>query len=133
MGGRGASSGVSVKGKKYGTEYTTVFKNGNIKFIKQNDSGSIKTPMETMSKGRIYALLDKNNQIKSITQYSVDGLRRKQIDVTGRPHKIEGKMVLPHTHKGYWHDEKGTFELSKEDKKVVDKVTRLWNNFIKGK
>lgn len=42
-------------------------------------------------------------------------------------------MVLPHTHKGYWHDEKGTFELSKEDKKVVDKVTRLWNNFIKGK
>lgn len=133
MGGRGASSGVSVKGKKYGTEYTTLFKNGNIKFIKQNDSGSIKTPMETMSKGRIYALLDKNNQIKSITQYSVDGLRRKQIDVTGRPHKIEGKMVLPHTHKGYWHDEKGTFELSKEDKKVVDKVTRLWNNFIKGK
>ena len=32
MGGRGASSGLSDKGKKYGSEYTTLHQSGNIKF-----------------------------------------------------------------------------------------------------
>lgn len=33
MGGRGASSGLSVKGKPYGSEYHSVLKAGNIKFV----------------------------------------------------------------------------------------------------
>lgn len=33
MGGRGASSGISKRGDKYGTEYRTLFEDGNIKFI----------------------------------------------------------------------------------------------------
>ena len=52
MGGRGSSSGVSVKGKPYGSEYTTVLKDGNIKFLEVN-SGSATPPMETMTKGRV--------------------------------------------------------------------------------
>ena len=36
MGGRGASSGISRSGNKYGTEYSTLYQSGNIKFIKQN-------------------------------------------------------------------------------------------------
>lgn len=44
MGGRGSSSGVSVKGKAYGTEYTTLHESGNIKFVRYNDSKSSKTP-----------------------------------------------------------------------------------------
>lgn len=36
MGGRGASSGRSKKGKLYGTEYKTVHEVGNIKFVTQN-------------------------------------------------------------------------------------------------
>lgn len=40
MGGRGASSGTSLSGRKYGTEYHTVLKSGNIKFLKYNDSTS---------------------------------------------------------------------------------------------
>lgn len=51
MGGRGSSSGVSVKGKAYGTEYTTLHEEGNIKFVRYNDSKSSKTPMETMTNG----------------------------------------------------------------------------------
>lgn len=43
MGGRGASSGRSVKGKAYGTEYSTVYQSGNIKFIRKNDNSSINT------------------------------------------------------------------------------------------
>ena len=34
MGGRGASSGISNKGHKYGTEYHTVLRDENIKFVK---------------------------------------------------------------------------------------------------
>ena len=50
MGGRGASSGRSNKGKLYGTEYKTVHKVGNIKFVTQNEQGSQKAPMETIDR-----------------------------------------------------------------------------------
>ena len=50
MGGRGSSSGMSDKGKRYGTEYTTLYKAGNIKFVRYNDASSAKTPMETMTR-----------------------------------------------------------------------------------
>jgi len=33
FGGRGASSGLSDKGKKYGSEYKTLYQTGNIKFV----------------------------------------------------------------------------------------------------
>ena len=42
MGGRGARSGVSLKGHKYGTDYKTVLKVGNIKFVKYKYSKSAK-------------------------------------------------------------------------------------------
>ena len=48
MGGRGASSGISDKGKKYGSEYTTLYESGNIKFVRYNDAKSAKTPQETI-------------------------------------------------------------------------------------
>ena len=61
---------MSDKDKKYGTEYKTVHKVGNIKFVTQNEQGSQKTPMETMTKGRVYVLIDKNkNTPKSIVYF----------------------------------------------------------------
>ena len=33
MGGRGASSGISTKGNKYGSQYHSVYESGNIKFV----------------------------------------------------------------------------------------------------
>ena len=54
MGGRGASSGISRSGNKYGTEYSTLYQSGNIKFIKQNGVKNAKTPLETMTDGRVY-------------------------------------------------------------------------------
>lgn len=53
MGGRGSSSGISDKGKKYGTEYHTVAQFGEIKVIHMNGNTSIKAPMETMTKNRV--------------------------------------------------------------------------------
>lgn len=67
MGGRGASSGVSDKGKKYGTEYETLKTDGNIKFVRFKDSGSAKTPQETMTKGRVYVTVNAKNVLTAIT------------------------------------------------------------------
>ena len=126
MGGRGASSGMSVKGKPYGNEFRTLLKVGNIKFVKAVD-GAQKTPMETMTRGRIYVTLNKNNNIKSITYYDVENKRTKQIDLD-RPHD----KVSPHTHHGYIHNEnnstKGYANLTTEEKKMVARVKRIWYN-----
>lgn len=63
FGGRGASSGLSDKGKKYGSEYKTLYQTGNIKFVSYNN-GSATAPMETMTDGRVYAVVNTKNEIK---------------------------------------------------------------------
>lgn len=127
MGGRGASSGMSDKEKAYGTEYTTLHRSGNMKFVRYNDSASAKTPMETMTKGRVYATVNAKNEIKAITYYDKDNKRFKQIDVSGRTHHIGGKPELPHTHHGYQHEEYGgTKLLSPKEHKMVERVLKTW-------
>ena len=127
MGGRGASSGVSNKGKKYGTEYTTLLQSGNIKFVRYNDAGSAKSPMETMTKGRVYVTVNHKNELKSITLYD-DGKGIKQVDLRGTAHMINGEKVLPHSHVGYEHDEKGTKKLTKKENALIAKVNKIWEN-----
>ena len=132
MGGRGARFGKSAKGKPYGTEYKTVLQVGRIKFVRQVDDRprgkkalkgqSVKTPMETMTKGRIYVTLDSSGKPNSITFYR-NGKRTRQIDLG---HWHEG--MKPHTHRGYEHDEKGTRPLTKHEQKIVDEVYRAWHN-----
>lgn len=124
MGGRGASSGTSEKGKKYGTEYSTIYQSGNIKFVKYNDSNSAKTPMETMTKGRVYVTVNNKDELSSITYYDDSGKRKKQIDLRHPHKKIKGK----HTHHGYEHDEKGTTKLDNKEKRMVERVEKIWLN-----
>jgi hypothetical protein len=128
MGGRGSSSGISDKGKRYGTEYTTLYKSGNIKFVRYNDSTAAKAPMETMTKGRIYVTVNNEDELKYITYHDKNNKRFKQIDISGKEHPVNGKYILPHTHKGYEHGEKGTFELSEKEEKMVDRVKKTWYN-----
>ena len=122
---------TGANGKRYGTEYSTLLKSGNIKFVKYNDSNSAKTPIETMTKGRIYVTVNAKSELKAITYYDNNGKRIKQIDISGEPHKIKGKLSLPHTHKGYFHSENGTFELSPKELKMVDRVKKIWYNHRK--
>lgn len=124
MGGRGASSGISVKGKKYGTEYQTVLSAGNIKFIRQTDNASVKAPMETMSRGRIYVTLAKSGDLAHITYYDRKFKRMAQIDLI-KPHR----GLLPHLHQGYEHAEYGTRSLTKREHKIVEKVRNIWDNY----
>ncbi len=123
MGGRGSSSGISDKGKVYGTEYSTLYQSGNIKFVRYNDSTSAKTPMETMTKGRVYVTINAKDEVSSITYYDNTNKRKRQIDLT---HAHNGKK--PHTHHGYIHDENGTTRLTVEEKKMIDKVKNEWYN-----
>ncbi len=78
MGGRGASSGISVKGKVYGTEYTTLHAEEDIKFVKYNESKASKTPQETMTNNRVYVTINNKNEISAITYYDKENKRRKQ-------------------------------------------------------
>lgn len=125
MGGRGASSGMSESGKPYGTEFRSVYQSGNIKFLISN-SGSAKTPMETMTKGRVYATVNNQKKIKAITYYDKHNKRFKQIDVIGTPHEIDGKKELPHTHLGYVHDEHGTRKTNTKEDKMVERILKTW-------
>lgn len=127
MGGRGASSGISDKGKKYGSEYTTLYESGNIKFVRYNDSSSAKTPQETMTRGRVYATVNDKNKVVSISYYDNQNKRRKQIDLE----KVH-KGMLPHTHHGYEHNEgdssKGAAKPTNKEKRMIERVRTIWYN-----
>lgn len=123
MGGRGSASGISDSGKVYGTEFKTLLKVSNIKFVKYNNSTSAKTPQETMTQGRIYVTVNSQNELKTITYYDNSGKRKKSIDLT---HPHEGKE--PHTHYGYVHSENGTTGLTTEEKRIVEFVRKVWYN-----
>lgn len=124
MGGRGASSGISDKGKKYGTEYKAVAQFGEIKVVRVNGKGSITAPMETIARGRIYATIDKKGDIKHITFYDTHGERKKQIDIKGRPHN----GIMPHAHLGYEHNEIGDRQLTDKEKSYVNDLLKKWES-----
>lgn len=132
MGGRGAASGASKSGRKYGTEFTSFYQSGNIKFVRYNDSKSAKTPQETMTKGRVYVTVNSKNELKAITYYDKDNKRFKQVDLD-KPH--DG--MKPHTHHGYNHNEndgvKGAANPTSEERIMVDRVIKMWYNHINGK
>lgn len=139
MGGRGASSGISIYGKKYGTEYHTIkakdengkdvyLKSGNIKFILANEQGAQKAPMETRTEDRIYVFVSNNKKFRgprSIVYFDKNLKRNKQIDLT---HFHNGEK--PHTHLGYWHDEHGTRKPTMSERKIIAKVHKMWYNWI---
>ncbi len=130
MGGRGASSGTSVNGNPYGSQYHSVYQSGNIKFVSKNNRDS-EALMETMTRGRVYVHVE-GEDIKSIVYFDNENKRSKQIDLD---HQHAGEQ--PHTHHGYNHNEldsaKGSAKLTVEEKRMVAKVTSTWKNRRRGK
>ena len=126
MGGRGASSGMSKAGKPYGSEYHTVLQTGNIKFV-QRIGDSASAPLETRTKGRVYATVNAADEVKYISYYDTENKRTKTIDLD-KPHK----GISPHVHHGYKHNEndgpKGATGLSTKERKMVDNVLKTWYN-----
>lgn len=127
MGGRGSSSGMSAKGNPYGSQYHTILQSGNIKFVTKNERDS-ETLMETMATGRVYVNVG-GDQILSVTYFDTKNKRTKVIDLS-HPHKGQ----QPHVHHGYLHNEndgpKGAANLTPKEKRMVERVRKLWYNHI---
>ncbi|HJA23201.1 MAG TPA: hypothetical protein H9958_03130 [Candidatus Limosilactobacillus intestinavium] len=133
MGSRGAASGTAKNGKKYGTEYRSFLQYGRIKFVKESNSKTTKAPMETMTRGRIYATVNKQGKLKSLDLYGKNGRRLAHIGVNGAPHKINGEAVLPHIHMGYFHTEYGgSRKLNDYESGLVAKAQRALYNYRRG-
>ena len=123
MGGRGAASGVSVKGYKYGTEFKTLLQVDNIKFVQYQHSTAATIPLETMSAGknRIYVVVNNREELKHIVFYNKEGKNRRRIDLGhGHHHGFS-----PHVHEGYVGTQQPR-QLNKSDKAYVEKVRRIW-------
>ncbi len=140
MGGRGASSGFSVKGNPYGSQYRALFVYGAIKFVEQSKDGT-EPLMETRTKGRIYVevvtVTDKRTgaekKVLNAIYYFDSNLKRlKSIDLRHSHQKMK-----PHTHHGYVHNEndgpKGATALTSEERQMVDTVYKLWDNYLAGR
>lgn len=126
FGGSGARLGVSDSGKPYGTEYHTVYEQGNIKFLEINDNRSPVAPLETMTSGRVYVTLGAKGQLAYITYYDKANRRSKTIDLD-HYHKVAGKKLMPHTALGYYH--LGTVrDLTKKERNMVERVLKTWKN-----
>lgn len=125
MGGRGASSGVSVGGNPYGSQYHTILKSGNIKFVSKNERTS-ETLMETMTPGRVYVTVG-GNELLQVVYFDSQNRRTKVIDLS-HPHN----GANPHTHHGYEHNEndskKGSANLTPQEKNMVERIRRIWYN-----
>ena len=133
FGGRGASSGMSIAGRKYGTEYKTLHVKDSVKYIRYNFSMASKNPFETQAKDRIYAIVNFQDEVKSIAFFDSNGMKCKEYDIRGHVHKIDGEWILPHAHLGYFHGENGTRKLTPEEKQDVDIILREWYNFKRRK
>lgn len=121
MGGRGASSGISEKGNKYGSQYKTLLEHENIKFV-SNTGKNYEPLMETMTDGRVYVQVG-GEDILRIVQMGQDNRRNKVIE-------FDKKKKQWHVHHGYLHaenSEKLHDPLSKADEKLLEKVKKLWH------
>lgn len=122
MGGRGSSSGIPDKGRKYGSQYHKVWEFENIKYVQRNPDAK-EALMETRTPGRIYATVGGNDIIR-ITLFDSDNKRNKVIEKDKR----SGEW---HVHNGYNHweySEKRHNPLGSEDQKLLDKVNEAWKN-----
>lgn len=136
MGGRGASSGISERGHKYGTQFHAVRDSdgkpmvyGNIKFVRLNEEAEDNDLLETMTRGRVYAVVGPDDKVKRIIYFDNDNRRSRQVDLS---HSHKG-MAPPHVHHGYLHVEaepskSGASRPTAEERRMVETVLRLWED-----
>lgn len=129
MGGRGASSGTSINRNKYGTQFYMLYQSGNIKFIKPIEDNTEEL-LETMTRGRVYALINSKNNIKSITYFDNENKRSKVIEID---HGHAG--LKEHAHRGYERPKKDgntlAAKLTAKEIEMVDRVKRIWEDYNK--
>ena len=130
MGGRGASSGTSKAGNRYGSQYRTVVSSGNIKIIDARHSG-VETVIETMTRGQSLWCTELERKSWKHSHFDNENKRSKRIDLD-HTHK----KMIPHTQHGYMtggnDGKKGVSSLTPNEKKMVERIRRLWENKKRG-
>ena len=99
MGGRGASSGISKKRNVYGSQFHAVkdsngkaLVSGNVKFIQSNSRDS-ESLLETMTKGRVYALTGGDDLIK-IVYFDKENKHVKEINFGHKHAGLDPPMYI---------------------------------------
>lgn len=134
MGGRGAGSGISDRGNEYGSQFHSItdvngkpLVSGNIKFIESNSRKS-ESLFETMTKGRVYAVVGGNDLLK-IVYFDKENKHVKEINFGHKHAELD-----PHVHHGYYHNErdgeKGATKLNVEEKKMVARAKKIWYDYL---
>lgn len=131
MGGRGASSGISEKGHKYGSQYHSLFTSGNIKFVEKNNRQS-ESLLETQTSGRVYVTVG-GNDLLQVIYFDKANRRSKTIDLTHYHAEMN-----PHTHHGYTHNERNgpkgatrlSVGLSVEERAMIERIRKIWHNHL---
>lgn len=127
MGGRGSRSGISKY--KYGENFNLLFQYNNIKFVRDNKKSSSSSPIESMTKHRVYVSVDRNNNLRTVSFMDKDGERYKRIDLKGNAHIQNGERIsTPHVQFG---KERAYFtrKLSKKEKRLIYKINKVWREF----
>ena len=131
MGGRGASSGMSDRGNPYGSQWHDILLPngeplvaGNMKFIEGNPKPR-EEPLETMTRGRIYAEIGKKGDVVRLHFYGDDGRRTKRIDTDSH----DG--IMPHVQEGYMEAEL-TRALTAGERELLAEARRIWDAYRSG-
>lgn len=129
MGGRGYSNNVDgyLNGNKRTVEFKAIYKteDGKIDILFDKVSPKAPTmPIFSNSENKIYAIVGKNNEIKSIGFYNDKHILVKSIHLD---HGDNG--LKPHVHIGdNYHHQSGKGQLlSNEEIDTMNKILNLWD------
>lgn len=118
---------------QYGTEFKMLYQDGNVKYIKYQMANNAAVPDYTKTPNRVYAVINRRNDVKFVAFYDEDGKKYMQIDVSGKSHTVDGiTYKTPHVHLGKTHDENGTRGISAEEKEYLDRILKTWYNHLGG-
>ena len=145
MGGRGASSPSLIYEERnadgtfkvdengnhiyheYGDELTSVAtfstKRGEVKVVYSNDQQNLARPYETRTPGRIYAMLDRDNNINRLYFFNQDGKLKEEWNI-GHSH-FESKY---HVHTGYEHSVDTGRPMTDTEIAYYEKVNERWKS-----
>ena len=116
---------VQHKGNPYGSQYHTILEVENIKFVSKNSRQS-EPLMETMTPGRIYVETGGKDLLRIIF-FDEENKRNRVLERDKRDDTW-------HVHEGYYHTEYGQKDhenLTENDKKLLEKVKKIWDNHNK--
>lgn len=130
MGGRGTNLNVNSylnwNHEKRTSEFHSVYQDGNIKFLKQNNDNPVNSPIFSNTPGRIYVTITRDNKIKEVAVYDKN---HKIIFTISPGHYNEPEL---HEH-GPFPERKRVVkdEMKKSHIDLYNKIINMYNKKVK--